>query len=143
MIDALLSSPATRMLEQAVDFTEQRHDVIAANIANASTPGYVQQDVSVTDFQQALQDAMDQEQQSFNGESQAESNEGVTFYPGSSSVTVKPRPTKTAMAFHDRGVRSMESLMGDLADNALAHNTLTQLLKSRYDWVTKAISMRA
>src|ERR1035437_5751789 len=132
MIDALLTSPATRMLEQAVNFTEQRHQVILANIAGASTPGYVQQDASVAGFQAALADAMDQEQGSVNSEFQPQSNETVDFHPGNSQVTVKTQATTRAMAFHDRGMRNMESLMSDMADNAMAHNTVTQLLKSRY-----------
>jgi len=142
MIDALLTSPTTRMLEQTVNFTEQRHQVILTNIANASLPGYVQQDVSVEGFQKALQDAIDKGRSTYTGDVEPESNDTVDFQPGSSLISVKPQATNRAMAFHDRGVRSMESLMGDLADNAMAHNTVAQLLKNRYDTMTKAISMR-
>jgi flagellar basal-body rod protein FlgB len=142
MIDALLTSPATRMLEQTLNFTEERHQVILANLANVSTPGYVQQDVSVAGFQKAMADAAERERASNTSDFAPASNEAADFYPGSSHVTVKTQATTTGMAFHDRGVRSMESLMGDLADNGMAHNMVTQLLKSRYDWVAKAIAMK-
>jgi len=130
------------MLEQAVNFTEQRHQVILTNIANASTPGYVQQDVSVTGFQQALRDAIDRNRQSNNGDYSPVSNDTVDFYPGSPLVNVKPQATTSAMAFHDRGVRNMESQMSDLADNAMAHNTLVQLLKTQNDLIVKAINLK-
>jgi len=142
MIQNLLSSPVSRMLEQSVNFTEQRHQVIATNLANVSTPGYVQQDVSVAGFQQALRDAIDRRRQSDVHDVLPVSNETVEFYTGSSSVSVKPQTTTRGMAFHDRGVRSMESLMSDLADNAIAHNVLVQLLKGRYEGIVKAINMK-
>src|ERR1035441_10617366 len=127
MIEDLVSSP---ILERALNFTEQRHQVILANIANASTPGYVQRDVPVAKFQKALQDALDRQRQSSDGAFAPESNDVVQFVAGSSTVQITPQPSTVAMAFHDRGVRSMESLMGDLADNAMVHNIITQLLKS-------------
>ena len=140
MIEDLVSSP---MLERALSFTEQRHQVILANIANASTPGYVQQDVPVAKFQKAMQDALDRQRQSSDGAFEPESNDVLQFVPGSSTVQITPQPSTMAMAFHDRGVRSTESLMGDLADNAMAHNLVAQLLKIAYDGTSKAISMKS
>ena len=142
MIQEMLISPTSRMIEQAVNFTEQRHQVIVANIANASTPGYVQKDVSAVGFQAALRDAVDRRRLGGGREVSPVSNDTVEFYRGSSQIGVKPQATVGAMAFHDRGVRSMESLMSDLADNAMAHNALVQLLKGRYEGIVKAINMR-
>jgi flagellar basal-body rod protein FlgB len=142
MIDSLISSPTTTMLEQAVSFTEQRHAVILQNIANVSVPGYVQQDVSVAGFQQAMRDAVDRQRASYNDDFEPQSNDNVAFSSAGSRVAVIPHAATDAQPFHDRGVRSVESLMGDLADNAMAHNMATQLLKSRYDWITKAINLK-
>jgi flagellar basal-body rod protein FlgB len=142
MIEALVSTNTIKMLEQSLSFTEQRHEVILSNIANASVPGYVQQDVSVAGFQRAMRDAVDQRRASYNGCFQPRSNEDVQFSPCTSAVRVRTRPAEDAMAFHDRGVRSVESLMGDLADNAMVHNTMAQMLRSKYDSMTKAISMK-
>jgi len=36
----LISNPTTQILEHVLRFRDQRHDLIAANLANASTPGY-------------------------------------------------------------------------------------------------------
>jgi len=142
MIDNLVSSPVTRMLEQTMSFTEQRHDVLLADIANASTPGYVQKDISVAEFQGALRDAVKRQGESLNGTYEPNSGETVAFEPGSSTVTAKPTDTVNGVAFHDRGVRNMEYLMSQMADNALAHNVTAQLLKGRYDQMARAISMK-
>jgi flagellar basal-body rod protein FlgB len=145
MIDGLISNPTVDLLEKSLSFTEQRHQVILQNIANVSTPGYVQQDVSVAGFQQAMRDAVDQRRASYNDTFEPASNETVEFSPPSgygSEVRVKTKDTQNAMAFHDKGVRSIEDLQSDLADNALAHNAVAQMLKSRYDWVMKAVMMK-
>ena len=142
MIASLVSTPTTTLLEQTLNFTEQRHNVLLEDIANVDTPGYVQRDVSVEKFQGALQDAVAKRRASNNDAYQPKSNSAVNFYAGSSLVQTKPEETVNSVAFHDRGVRNMEYLMGQVADNAMAHNTVTQLLKSRYDWINKAISMK-
>jgi flagellar basal-body rod protein FlgB len=142
MIEALVSNPMTTMLEQSLNFTEQRHQVLLQNIANVSVPGYLQQDVSVAGFQQAMRDAVDRRRMSFNGRFQPTSNNDVEFDPCSSRVNVIAHDAQDAMPFHDRGVRSIESLMGDLADNATAHNAIAAMLRSKYDGIAKAISMK-
>src|ERR1035441_3259744 len=99
MIEDLISSP---ILERALSFTEQRHQVILANIANASTPGYVQQDVPVTKFQKALQDALDRQRQSSDGAFEPESDDVLQFVPGRSMVQITPQPSTVSMTFHDQ-----------------------------------------
>lgn len=142
MIESLVSSPQVRMLEQTLDFTEKRHQVLLENIANVSTPGYVQKDVSVREFQKSLQDAVARRRESNNNAYAPEDGETVEFSRGSSLVRVKPQETVNSVGFHDRGVRNMEYLMGEMADNAMAHNAVAQLLKGRYDAVSRAISMK-
>jgi flagellar basal-body rod protein FlgB len=141
MIDSLLSNPTITMLEQTVSFTEQRHNLLVGDIANGSTPGYVQQDLSVQDFQKSLRRAIDQSRQSLNDQYAPESDESTQFF-SDGSVSGIPVNKINSIPFHDRGVRSMEYLMGQLADNAMAHNMATQFLRSRYDQISRAISMK-
>lgn len=142
MIDKLLSSSSIGLLERTLSFTEQRHEVIVQNIANVSTPGYIQQDVSVSDFQQSLSDAIDRQRASYNTALAPESTDTVEFSPASSTLQIKPQSVVTSPAFHDRGIRSPERLMTDLADNAQAHNMAAQMLRGRYETVRQAISMK-
>jgi flagellar basal-body rod protein FlgB len=141
MINSLLTNPTTAMLEQTVSFTEQRHNVLVADIANASTPGYVQKDLSVEHFQAALRKAISRTNASGNEAYRPESTDEVSFDEGG-GVEAQAMDVPTGVAFHDGGVRSMEYLMSQMADNALAHNMAAQFLKQRFDQVARAISMK-
>ena len=146
MINSLLTDTTTRALESALSFTEQRHEVILSDIANVSVPGYVQKDASVDAFQQSLRDAIDRQNTSpgkyvpWN----PASSETVQFIDddGTSAVRLTPENTLQSPVFHDHGVRSMESLMSNLADNAIAHNMVAQMLKFKYNMTASAIAMR-
>ena len=142
MIDNLLSSPTIRMLEQTMDFTEQRHMVLLADIANASTPGYVQRDLPVAEFQKSLRDAVKRQREALNDVFEPQDQDTVSFEPGGSQVNTRPVEMPNSTPFHDRGVRSMEYLMSQMADNAMAHNMAAQFLKARFDQLGRAISMK-
>jgi flagellar basal-body rod protein FlgB len=130
------------MLEQALSFTEQRHNVLLENIANVSTPGYVQKDLSVAGFQQSLRQAVEAKRASANNSYEPASTQEITFERGGSRIAAHPEQAPNSVVFHDRGIRSMEYLMSELADNALAHNVTAQLLRGKYDSLQKAITMR-
>ncbi len=142
MIDRLLDDPTARFLEETLNFTEQRHALLVEDIANADTPGYVARDVSPQDFDTAMQKAVAQRQAALNGAFDLESTGGVQFAKDTGQLSLKPRPIAGGTAFYDKGVRSMEYLMGQLADNAQAHNMAATFLKGRYDLLARAISMR-
>jgi flagellar basal-body rod protein FlgB len=142
MIDDLVSYPTVRLLEQTMNFTEQRQNVLAEDISNISTPGFVARDLSVQDFQKSLRKAIDRKWASNNDTYEPESGESVTFEAGGSRLVAKASELPNSVAFHDRGIRSMEYLMTQMADNAYAHNMAAQFLKSRYDQISRAISMK-
>ena len=57
MIDALFNSPNYQIARQMMDATVLRHQAIAANIANAETPGYKRVDVAAN-FAAQLESAL-------------------------------------------------------------------------------------
>ena len=142
MIDSLLSTPTIRMLEQTMSFTQQRHQVLAEDIANIDTPGFVQRDLSVAQFQKALREAFKRNRESLNDSFEPKSEQELAFEPGGSRMQAVPQEKPVGVPFHDCGVRSMEYLMSEMADNALAHNMAAQFLKNRYDQLARAISMK-
>lgn len=143
MINSLLSSPTTAMLERTLNFTEQRHQMILANIANVDTPGYRQQDVSVSEFRKSLASALERQHSANNTHTTPEDTDTVSFLDhGSTAVQLKTRAASSAQPFYDRGAHSMEDLMSQLADNAQAHNMAAAFLKGRNDMLQKAITMR-
>jgi flagellar basal-body rod protein FlgB len=142
VIDDLISTPTTRVLEGAVNFTEQRHQVLLENIANLDVPGYIQKDLNVGDFQSSLRNALDRERASVGTDVNPASTETIDFSQGASNPIGIPQQVIASPVFHDKGARSIDSLMSNLADNALAHNTAVQLLKYSYDRISRAISMK-
>ncbi len=50
--------PLVGLLQQKMSWLSDRQSILAANIANASTPGYVPHDLRANDFASALTDSM-------------------------------------------------------------------------------------
>jgi flagellar basal-body rod protein FlgB len=122
-LDRILNTGSAPLIERMVQFTGARHAVLAENIANSTTPGYQQKDLSLPAFQKALGRRIEERETSAPG--------AVSFDDMTGEVT---SPTGGIM-FHDRNSRSMETLMSDMASNALKHNMYTEMLRKQYDTV--------
>src|ERR1700691_3338678 len=104
-ISRLMNQGPEPGLEQMLRFTEAREGLIAGNIANVSTPGYRQQDLSVDKFQQALRGRLSQQQASGPG--------SVKF----DDISAEVEEPSNGIMFHDGNNRSMEQLMTENAKN--------------------------
>lgn len=130
-------------LERVVQFTEQRQKVIAHSIANINTPHFIPGDLSVSEFQASLRDAIDKRRGSkdpANGPVQPKDTNTIDF--GSRGMSASPIDRNQNILFHDRNNRSVERLMQDMVENAMAHTASLQMLKSRMDTLGTAISLR-
>jgi flagellar basal-body rod protein FlgB len=126
-IERLLNQGNAPLIEQAVRFSAARQKLLAENVANASTPGYQQKDLSVSKFQQNLRQRI------------AERNSAP---PGTARFddVMNDLDTPThGILFHDRNNRSMEQLMADGAKNALYHNMLIELLRKQMGSIEMAL----
>jgi len=126
-IDRLLNQGAEPMLEETLRFSEARGRLIAENVANISTPGFKQKDLSVEKFQHLLADRAAQAEQS---------------PPGSTAfddIGLDVENTHRGILFHDGQNRSMEGLMSDMAKNALMHNLAIELLRRQFQTLEMAI----
>jgi len=63
MLANLFNATTIPALGEVVNFAQARHTVLAGNIANVNTPGYRLRDLSPTEFQQRLKEAIAQSQQ--------------------------------------------------------------------------------
>ena len=126
-IERLINQGNAPLLEQTVRFHAARHKLLAENIANASTPGYRQKDLSVDTFRQMLRDRVDSKRVAPPGT--------VTFDDVTAEVE---RPTRGVL-FHDGNNRSMEQLMSDSAKNAMFHNLMTELLRKQFGCIEAAL----
>ena len=125
-INRLVNDGATGTLVKLMSFTSRRQDLIAANIANVDTPGYVQSDLSMSEFQSNLKRRL----------SAGRPGEVATDEP------VKVERLGRGILFHDRSARSIEQLTTDQAKNALIHNVAAELLRKQYATIDLAIRER-
>jgi flagellar basal-body rod protein FlgB len=140
----ILNSGAIPALEASLRFAGARHRLIAHNIANLDTPGFIQKDVPPAAFQKALSEAIDRRRQRLGGMAgDLELNGGRDFAPGQGgALTLHPQAPIGGILFHDRNNRDLERLMQDHAENAAVYRMSAELLRSRYQMLREAISER-
>jgi flagellar basal-body rod protein FlgB len=126
-IDRLLNQGNAPVLERLLDFTAQRHRLIADNVANISTPGYRQKDLSLGAFQEMLRDRLDQRCDAAPGS------------VGFEDIDAEVQEAEHGVLFHDGQTRSMEQLMTDQAKNALMHNLAIELLRKQFQALELAL----
>ena len=130
-VDRLLNQGPNPILEQMLQFTEKRQDLLADNIANVSTPNYRQKDLSTENFQEMLSERTSAAE---------EAAPGTTDFSDISAEIEHPR---RGILFHDGNNRSMEQLMSDNAKNALLHNLVVELLRRQYQTMDMALKEHA
>jgi flagellar basal-body rod protein FlgB len=129
-LDRILNEGPAPLVERMVRFTSARHEVLAENIVNATTPGYRQKDLSLPAFQKALSKRI---------EERSKHGPGMT---GFDDIAGQARDPKGGILFHDRNNRSMESLMSDFASNALKHNLYTEMMRKQFSTVEMILKDR-
>jgi flagellar basal-body rod protein FlgB len=130
-IDRLLNQGDLPLVEQTIRFSAAREKLIAENVANISTPGYQQKDLSVDGFQKMLSERIEERDQSPRGTVQFDDVMGEATSPTSNIL------------FHDRNNRSVEQLMTDGAKNALMHNTMIEILRKQINEIEMALKGQA
>ena len=129
-VQRLLNQGNAPLLEQMLKFTAARHNLIAENVVNASTPGYQQKDLSLGKFQSMLRDRVRERQGAAPG--------SISF----SDIEAEIETPTRGILFHDGGNRSMEQLVTDQAKNAMMHNLTVELLRKQYGALKNALMER-
>ena len=129
-IERLLNQGNVPLLSKLMEFSSARHELIADNIANISTPGYRQKDLSLEKFYAMLQERVEQRQGAPVGSVSFDDMENEWMHPTQSIL------------FHDGGNRSAEQLMTDLAPNAMMHNFAIELLRKQFSSLEMALKER-
>jgi flagellar basal-body rod protein FlgB len=138
-LDRLLFSRTTRAVELAASFTEQRHRVLAENVANIDTPDYQTKRVDVAGFQRSLREALD-DSKARDRDRVELGRHGPFTTDAQGSLHVKPtlEPAQNVL-FHDGTNVKIEHLMAEVTRNTLSHQLATKLLGSRYGSLMSAI----
>ncbi len=129
-IERLFNESNAPLLEQMLRFTAARHQFIAENVVNISTPNYKQKDLSLDKFQQLLAARVEQKRSSAPGS------------VGFDDVGAEVDEPRRGLLFHDGNNRSMEQLMTDQAKNGMMHNLVIELLRHQFQTMEMALKER-
>ena len=142
MIDGMFNTTAIPVLEQAMKFSQARHNVLAGNIANLDTPGYKSQDLSPEKFADRLKAAIAARDESYGASLSDESA------PAGGTLSMSSDPISDATAglddllYHDQSTGSLEKQIAAIAKNQMQHNVAVSVLSSQFRLLQTAISER-
>jgi flagellar basal-body rod protein FlgB len=141
-IDRLLTSRTRNAVELAAQFAEQRQKVLAENLANVDTPDYHTRRLDAASFQASLGAALDRAKA--NDEKALELRGNAQFATGRRGGLVVAPAVEPAqnLLFHDGTNARLETLMGDVAENAMSYDLAMSLLRGQYEGLLRAIRGR-
>lgn len=153
-ISGILAGTAQPLLEQVAAFAERRHDVLAGNLANISTPDYVARDLPVAKFQAALREAVHaQRPEPGNGAPSAAATtvgwEGRDLretsawreLAASELRSAQPRSALSPM-YQDGAVRSIEQEVLEMTKNAMSQQFALEVMTAQFNRLQMVISER-
>lgn len=136
MISGLFQSTSVPLLEQVVNFSQARHNVLAGNIANIDTPGYQTRDLSPEMFQERLRDALDTRDELRRSQGlRSAAPQGVD------PLADVSRNLKSILR-HDGVNVSIEGQVTEIAKNQVQHNLALAIMNSQFRLLNTAISER-
>ena len=141
--ESLINRGTLPALEAMAGFTEQRHRMVAENIANIDTPGYRTKRLDPRRFQKALADALERRDGDHKAPFEIRSTrEFRQRDDGTLAVTPSLEPADNVL-FHDGTNARLEQQLTALAENGMTYEYVTQMLKGRYDGLLTALRGQA
>jgi flagellar basal-body rod protein FlgB len=141
-IERLTASRTTHAVELAAQFAEQRHKLLAENLANVDTPDYHTKQLSPAAFEASLRDALDEAERTRARRLDLRGNAQFATGP-EGGIRVRPATTPPQnVLFHDGTNARLEQLLADVASNSLTYEVTMNLLRGRYQNLLRAIRGR-
>jgi flagellar basal-body rod protein FlgB len=134
MSSGILQSSVIPVLEQAVNFGQARHNLLAGNIANVDTPGYRARDLSTVVFQDRLKEAIETRNSATSAGTDPLSGDGPELQMSDAFQTILR---------HDDGKVSLEQQVAELTKNQLQYNMALSVLTQQFRLLQAAISEKA
>src|SRR5687768_14221506 len=131
MIGGLFEQSAIPALQEAVKFSEARHEVLAGNIANMDTPGYEVRDLSPKVFQERLREAL-------AARDAGGGSRGLPDVSGDRKLREVSDGMKTIL-FHDGSDDGLEQQVLEITQNQFLHNLAVSVMKSQFNLLQTAI----
>lgn len=136
MLSNLFNSTTIPALGEVLNFAQARHTVLAGNIANENTPGYRLRDLSQTEFQQRLKQAISASQVSAEPLSPGLAHS----QPGDPMRQV--RASLENIVYHDDTNIDLEKQVAEMTKNHLLHNFALTVMTDQFQLLQTAISER-
>jgi flagellar basal-body rod protein FlgB len=140
MYSTLFKSTTIPVLQQAVQFNQARHVVLAGNIANMDTPGYQVRDLSVEDFQSQLQEVIKKRHAPQQPASIGMQMNGLSGAKQRDEAEVVREP-KTIL-YHDKSNVGVEYQVTEMVKNQMQHNMALTIMNNQMRLLETAISER-
>jgi len=136
MLSGLFNSTTIPALGEVLNFAQARHTVLAGNVANVNTPGYRLRDLSQTEFQQRLKEAIAASRTSYEPLSP-----GLAYSePGDPMRQV--RASLENILYHDDTNIDLEKQVAEMTKNHLLHNFALTVMTDQFQLLQTAISER-
>lgn len=135
MLGSLLNASAIPVLEEVMNFTQARHQVLAGNVANIDTPGYRTRDLDARMFEHQLKEAL-------KARDRGESSETSLGTGGQPGRLAHVRDNLKAILYHDQTNVGIEQQAAEISKNQIQHNLATTILVSQFQLLGAAISER-
>ena len=136
MLSGLFQSTTIPVLQEVVGFAQARHTVLAGNIANLDTPGYKVRDLSVEDFQDRLNTAIQRRHQPPAARSPGDPDEEQNL-----TLAQVSKDPKTIL-YHDKSNVGLEYQVSEMVKNQMQHNLALSVMASQFRLLQVAISER-
>jgi flagellar basal-body rod protein FlgB len=136
MFSNLFSATTIPALGEVLNFAQARHTVLAGNVANVNTPGYRLRDLSQTEFQQKLKDAIAHSRHSAEPVSPGLAHSE----PGDAMRQV--RSALENLVYHDDTNIDLEKQVAEMTKNHLLHNFALTVMTDQFQLLQTAISER-
>lgn len=143
-ISELTSSGAIPALTATIQFSARRHEMLASNVANLNTPSYQPENVEPATFQRALGDAVERRRDltgGHRGELDIRGDREVGM-DKLGNVRLNPDSIDRGALRHDRNNSDLDTTMQDIAENTMVYRMSAELLRSRFNHLQSAISLR-
>ena len=131
-IDRLFKQDSSPALEQLLQFTTARSNLLAEDLVNYDVPGFKTKDLNLAAFQKLLA-----------GRIEDARSAGPTAEQNFDDISFDTESPAGGILFHDGTNRSLEQLESDQAKNALMHNLAVELLRKQFATMQMALRERA
>lgn len=132
----LFGSTTIPALEQSIQFSQRRHQLLASNVANLDTPGYRTRDLDTDEFQAALADSIRYPEHQATPSNAVSPSVRDDRFAG-------PRAATEQVVYHDDSDVSLEHQVTQIAKNQHLHSMAITTMRSQFALLQAAITERA